>query len=340
MRHGRSTLVASVVTLLALVAAPRGQQAAEAPGGQATAAAKPSQPAPRTPDGRPDLQGTWDFRSPVPLERPEELAGKETLTKAEAEEFQRRRQEAWDKLSRIAVGLRTGYDTNVWFDNGWGHAMTRTSLLIDPADGRLPPMTADTRKRAAEAAVATEVAAGPEDRWLSERCMIGFNAGPPIMSSDYNNNLQVFQMPDQIVLLTEMIHEARIVPLDGRTHLPSSIRQWAGDSRGYWDGDTLVVDTINLLEKTIMAPGRPTGFGWRRKIADNGSDKVHIVERFTRLDVDTLAYEFTVDDPGTYTAPWTARVNMKKTMDPIYEYACHEGNYAMVGILSAARAVE
>ena len=161
-----------------------------------------------------------------------------------------------------------------------------------------------------------------------------------MVPSDYNNNVQILQTPDHVVLHTEMIHNARIVPLDGRPHISSSMRQWMGDSRGRWEGDTLVVDTTNYVARTDSGPARFPGFMWRRNVSDKGSDRVHVIERFMRLDKDTLRYEFTVDDPGTFTAPWTARVDMSRTKGPIYEYACHEGNYAMYGMLSSARAVE
>ena len=312
--------------------------------GQAPAASAKSQPATgdartslRTPDGLPDLQGVWDFRSGVPLERPVELAGEE-LTEAEALEFRRRRFEEHEQRVATSVGFKTGYDTNIWWDNGWGQVITRTSLVVDPPDGRLPSLTPAAEKLVAEARRANELAAGPEDRMLTERCMFGFNAGPPIVPSDYNNNLQIFVTPDHVVLFTEMNHDARVVPLDGRSHLPSSMRQWAGDSRGRWEGETLVVETRSFLEKTAFF--RAPGFSWRRSMSDKGSDQLHVTERFSRLDAKTLLYEFTLNDPGTYTAPWTARVHMKLTEDLIYEYACHEGNYGMFGILSGTRADE
>ena len=325
-------LSSTAVALLARA----GQKPNGTQGPRARSVTKP-RPLPRMADGHPDLQAIWDFRSPVPLERPAELAGKESLTEAEAVEYRRRRLEAEEKRAQTSPGLLVGYDRNVWWDNGWDQLPGRTSLIVDPRDGRLPPLTPAAQKRVAEAAEPNEIAAGPEDRWLSERCMVGFNAGPPIMPSDYNNNLQIFQTPNTIGLLTEMIHEARIVHLDGRPAV--GVRQWAGNSRGWWEGDTLVVDTTNFLEKTNL-PGRPTGFSWRRNISDKGSAKLHVVERFLRTDFDTLVYEFTVDDPDTYAAPWTARVEMKRTTDQIFEYACHEGNMSMFGILSAARAVE
>jgi len=176
------------------------------------------------------------------------------------------------------------------------------------------------------------VAQGPEDVGLSERCMLGFNSGPPITPSEYNNILQLFQTPDHVVIFTEMVHEARIIPLDGRAHLPGDVPQWLGDSRGHWDGDTLVVDTTNFTDKSSFSGGL-LGRG-------ASGETFHLVERFTRVSADTLLYEFTVEDPKTWTRPWTAAVPMQKTDRPIFEYACHEGNYGMTNLLAGARAEE
>ena len=169
------------------------------------------------------------------------------------------------------------------------------------------------------------VAAGPEDRALAERCILGFNSGPPMLPSAYNNNVQLFQTPDTIVILNEMVHSARIVPLDGRSHLTDEVRQWVGDSRGRWDGDTLVVETTNFLRDTSFPAS---------------SEKLHLIERFTRVDADTLVYEFTVEDETTWTRPWTAAVPMRKSDLPLFEYACHEGNYGMTNLLAGARMEE
>jgi len=202
----------------------------------------------------------------------------------------------------------------------------RTSLIVDPADGRLPALTADAQARAAARAEARRLhpADGPEDRSLGERCVL-FNAGPPMLSGPYNNYVQIVQTRDHVVIHNEMIHDARIVPLDGRPHLPSSVRLLLGDSRGRWEGDTLVVETTNFTNKTTV---RGSGEGLR------------LVERFTRSGPSTLLYEFTVDDPASFTKPWSAVLPMTRTGDRLYEYACHEGNYAMTGILRGARAGE
>ena len=166
---------------------------------------------------------------------------------------------------------------------------------------------------------------GPEDRGISERCLLGFNSGPPMTPSAYNNNVQIFQSADHVAILNEMVHSARIIPLDGRRHLPASVRQWVGDSRASWEDDTLVVETRNFLGETSLG---------------GSSASMRLVERFTRVDAATLLYEFTVSDPTTWSGPWTAQVLMSPSDQPLYEYACHEGNYSMASSLSGARAME
>ena len=214
-----------------------------------------------------------------------------------------------------------------WWD--YGDKLTddkRTSLIVDPPDGRIPPLTPEAQKRAdAVKAVRARRPQGPEDLNIPSRCILGFNAGPPMNPSAYNNNFQLFQTPEYVVILNEMVHDARIVPLDGLPHLPEHIRQWRGDSRGHWEGDTLVVDTTNFTGKTTF----------------KGSGKnFHLVERFTRVDAGALLYEYTIDDPESFTKPWSAAIPMTKTEVPMFEYACHEGNYAMTNILGGARAEE
>ncbi|MGH9659597.1 MAG: hypothetical protein ACRD96_13700 [Bryobacteraceae bacterium] len=292
-------------------------------------AAGKSWTAPKTAWGEPDLQGIWDFATITPLERPSELAGKETLTGQEAAEYEkqtleRRNQDRRDGTAESDVAR--AYN-QFWWDYGTKVVGTRrTSLIVDPADGKIPPVTPEARKRGeARAAMLRRPAAGPEERGLAERCILGFNAGPPMLSSAYNNNVQIFQNPGFIVIFNEMVNDARVVPMDGRPHLPQNIRQWRGDSRGRWDGTTLVVDTTNFREQTNFR---------------GASSSFHLVERFTRVAADTLLYEFTVDDPNTWTRPWTVAMPMTKTEGPIYEYACHEGNYGMFNLLAGARAEE
>ena len=293
---------------------------------------------PRTPDGRPDLQGVWDFRTITPLERSKELGTKAFFTAEEAAKYER---EESRRQNRDLIDPKQGGSlyppggvvpyNEFWYDRGNKVAgAKRTSLIVDPADGRFPPRTSEGQKRAEARSVASRndqlgepLAGSWEDRPLQERCLMGLNAGPPMIPGAYNNNVQLFQTRDNVVILNEMVHDTRVVPLDGRPHL--AIRQWKGDSRGHWEGDALVVDTTNFKRETSFP----------------GSDgNMHLTERFTRTDANTLIYEFTVDDPTVWTKPWTAAIPMRKSNDPIYEYACHEGNYAMGSILAGARAAD
>ena len=281
-------------------------------------------------DGQPDLQGIWSNATITPLERPADLAGKATFTAEEAAAYEKQVAE------RNNVDHRTGNaDTDVataynqfWYDRGTKAVGTRrTSLIVDPIDGRLPPLTPEAQKRvqATRARMEEHSTDGPEGRTLGERCIQWATAGPPMLPGPYNNNFQIFETREQVVILNEMIHDARVIPLDGSPHLASNIRQLMGDSRGHWDGNTLVVDTTNFSGQFSV----------------RGSDEnLHLTERFTRVSPDTLLYEFTVDDPTAFTRPWTAQIPVTKTKGPIFEYACHEGNYAMVDILAGARAAE
>ena len=299
------------------------------PADSAAAATPTTANAPRTAWGAPDLMGIWDFRTITPLERPDELAGKEVLAEREAAEFQKKTRKDRNNDQRpekAADDVGRAYN-DFWLD--YGDSLTedkRTSLIVDPPERKIPPLTAAGQVRAdARKEVMERPAHGPEDRGAFERCLLGFNAGPPMHPSGYNNNVQIFQTPDSVALLIEMVHDLRVVPLDGRPHLPESMRQWKGDSRGRWEGDTLVVETRNFTEATSFRGSGPN---------------MHLVERFTRLSPDRLLYEFTIDDPESFTKPWTVAVPMQKTDQPIYEYACHEGNYSMMNILAGARAQE
>jgi hypothetical protein len=310
---------------------------ASPPAAKATAGEKSWTP-PRTADGKPDLQGVWDFRTITPMERPAALGTKAFFTDEEAAAFEKEenRRQNRDLIDPEAGGLMyppggvVPYN-EFWYDRGDKTVGTRrTSLIVDPPNGRFPPLTPEGKnkmdKRAhegRETQLGRPIADSWEDRPLQERCIMGLNAGPPMHPGAYNNNFQLFQTPDYVVFLTEMVHDARVVPLDGRPHL--GVRQWKGDSRGHWEGDTLVVDTTNFKRETSF-PG-------------SGAN-MHLTERFTRTDANTLLYEFTVDDPSTWTSPWTAAVPMARSAEPIYEYACHEGNYAMASILAGARAAD
>jgi hypothetical protein len=293
---------------------------------------------PRTADGQPDLQGVWDYRTITPMERPVSLGTKEFFTEDEAVNFEQdeNRRQNRDLIDPEVGGLMyppggvVPYN-EFWYDRGNKIVGTRrTSLIVDPPNGRLPEMTPEGKKRAElRAAEQRDTQLGHphadswEDRPLQERCIVGLNAGPPMTPGAYNNNVQLFQTPRYVVILNEMVHDARIIPLDGRPH--GQLRQWKGDSRGHFEGDTLVVDTINFKRETSLP---------------NSSANTHLIERFTRTSADTLSYQFTVEDPTVWTRAWTAVVPMRKSDDPIYEYACHEGNYAMASILAGARAAE
>jgi hypothetical protein len=295
---------------------------------------------PRTAWGDPDLQGVWTYKTITPLQRPLELAGRQVLTEEEAAAFE---QDENRRLNRDLVDpAKGGYIyppeseggvvpyNDFWYDRGTQVvASRRTSLIVDPPDGQLPPLTPEAQRRA-DAAPAREDQRGRpradsyEDRPLSERCILMGNAAP-MLSGAYNNNVQLFQAPGYVVLLNEMIHDIRIIPLDERPHLPEHVRLWLGDSRGRWEGDTLVVETKNFTGK--------------RSFRGSG-ESMSLVERFTRVDADTVSYEFTVNDVPTWTSPWTVEFPLSKMQDEIYEYACHEGNYGIAGVLGGARADE
>ena len=306
--------------------------------GPALAVAQPSG-VPRTPWGAPDLQGVWDFRTLTPMERPDELADTQVLTAEEAAQFEQARlAEIAARDDEVPADIVGNYN-QFWFDRGTTVVETnRTSLVVDPSDGRIPPLTPAAQEKQAAIAEARRGVGGHQPTpggWLDDlgtnglqvRCILGFNSGPPMTPGGYNNNVQLIQTPEQVVILNEMNHNARIVPLDGRPHLGPDLRQWVGDSRGRWDGDTLVVETTNFLRETSFMRGA-------------SSPDLHLVERFARVDADTLLYEVTVEDPATWTRPWTYAVPMTRNSEPIYEYACYEGNYAMEVILAGARAKE
>jgi len=276
-----------------------------------------------------DLQGLWTNATITPFERSKEFAGKEFLTDKEAAEFESR---ALQNANRDRRGANAEADVagaynDFWFERGTKVVPTRrTSLVVDPPDGKIPSLTPEAQKAAAARAAALKrLPAGPEDLGLPDRCILWPTAGPPMVPSGYNNNYQILQTPEYVVILVEMIHDVRIIPLDRRPHLKPNIRQWMGDSRGHWEGNTLVVDTTNFTDKTHF----------------RGSDQnLHLVERFTRTGPDTILYEFTVDDPTAFTKSWKGQAPFTRTPGPIYEYACHEGNYGMTNILTGARAQE
>ena len=335
----RVLVVPPVLFALALCVSPAGAQA-------------PFDP-PRLPDGKPDLQGVWDFRTLTPLQRPEDLADKAVLADEEASEIESKaaardaaaNAPTENRDETLPVGGDVGAYNAFWVDQGARVVDDqRTSLIVDPPGGRVPPLqpgivmqelslaadlggTLPVRVRAA--GIGTD---SHQDRGLSERCLLGFNSGPPIVPVGYNQNVQIFQTADYVVIFHEMVHDARIVPLDGRDHLPEGIRQWIGDARGRWEGDTLVIESTNFSAKT--ASFNPS----IAQAAGNGTT-LHLTERFRLAAEDTLHYEYTVNDPRTFTRPFTAVLPMKRG-ELLFEYACHEGNYGLYNMLAGARAKE
>ena len=324
--------------------------------GPAPVAGQSAEPeTPLTPWGDPDLQGVWDFRTIIPLERPDERAEQAFLTDEEAAQLEQEAIEEDERLNApsdvdrplLPAGESTGAYNNFWLD--WGTNVLenrRTSLIVDPPNGKLPPLQPGIRRQQGVDEDGDDVRGmrpvrfrvgggidGPEDRGLAERCLLGFNSGPPVMPSAYNNNIQLFQTEDHVVILVEMVHDFRIIPLDGRPHLPGDIRQWFGDARAHWDGDTLVVETTNFTDKT-------GSFDPLYSITIGEGTWLTLTERYRRLDADTLLYEYTVNDPTTFTRPFTAQLPMRRSAEPLYEYACHEGNHAMPNMLGGARADE
>jgi len=270
------------------------------------------------------------------LERPKELGTKEFFTPEEAAAFEKRKLD--QEHSQAADDVH--YDNVIWQGekNSKDTESRRTSIIFDPPDGRIPPLSPQGQKRAAEEAVAAKrrvAAESAQSRSLAERCITWGADGPPMLGSTYNANLQILQTPSKAVILTEMMHDARVIPLDATPHLAAAVRQLAGDSRGHWEGDTLVVDSTNFTDKTNFRGPPATA---RQDIFS--SPELHVIERFTRVAPNVLLYEFTVDDPTTFTRPWTGIIPMTAIKGPIYEYACNEGNYGLADILRGARLEE
>lgn len=295
---------------------------------------------PRTPDGKPDLQGVWSNNSATPLQRPDQLGDKTELSDEEVAELQARAGKfatvaddaafgdtifslaLADEQEHISRDGKTGSYNNFWmvereFEN-------RTSLIVDPPNGKLPPLTEEAKVRQAQRRAYAREHAGDSyaNRSNTDRCI---TFGAPFIGAGYNSYFRITQTPQHVVVLQEMIHEARIFPIDGRPHIDGDIRQWLGDSRGRWEGDTLVVETTNFSPKSRFF---------------QSSEHLNLTERYTRIADDVLQWEVAVEDPTTWTAPWTAVIRMKKTDEALFEYACHEGNYAMEGILAGKRLEE
>jgi len=302
---------------------------------QRPVAAKPETPAKpwkvsRTADGQPDLQGFWTNTTYVPLERPKNVT-KEFYTKEEVAENIKRAAATEEEQTEPGTVADVHYDfTQFGLDRSQGPLALNlsTSLIVDPPDGRIPPMTAEGLRRAAERAESRK-RLGPLDaaqgQPLSVRCIIMDRIGPPMLAGAYNNNYQIVQTPGYVMILVEMIHDVRIIPLDGRPQLPASVRQWTGSYRGRWEGDTLVVESTNFNGKNPF---------------QGSSENLRLTERFTRVDENTIRYQFTIDDPSTWARPWSAEVPWAKTIGPLFEHACHEGNYGLGNILAGARAEE
>jgi hypothetical protein len=282
-----------------------------------------------TPDGYPDLEGVWNIGTVTPFERPADLKDKPFFTPEESRAYEKAAVTRNNKDQR-----QPGTDQDVanayndaWWEQGTHVVRTlRTSVLIDPPDGRMPALTPAAQKKLAERrAILARLPQGPEDRSLAERCLFFGQEGPPFASGPYNNNYRIIQAKDYVAINIEPLHDTRVIPLDGSPHLPPSIQLWLGDSRGHYDGDALVIDTTNFSEKNSY----------------RGSDgNLHVVERISRLDAETLVYRFTVEDPTAFTRPFTGEYTLGAESGPIYEYACHEGNYALGNMLKGARVQE
>lgn len=307
--------------------------------------AQSDQAGPRTAWGDPDLQGVWNFASNIPLNRPEELGERQLLSEEEAAARQEGILQARDNQDNSpARAGSTGTYNRFWTDTP--RPSRQASLVIDPPDGQVPPLTPAAQRRfdtLVEARHGVDLDAptpggfvddlGP--RGLFVRCITGFNSGPPMIPQSYNQNVQIFQTPTHVVLLNEMVHDVRVVPLVDQPPLSSQVRQWLGSSRGRWEDDTLVVTTTNFRD-LVFEPARLFGGTGSRP----GGTGLVLVERFTRVGPDELQYEFTMDDPTWYSAPWTAQVPMARSDQPLYEFACHEGNYGLENILAGARRAE
>jgi len=321
--------------------------------GQGPAPAKSAWTQTRTVDGQPDLQGVWTMATFTPMERPAHLAGKEFFTEQEAAALsQELTAEGVDPLARTALAAETDeqrrqrlrqskenihYDNAIWLSERQPKGLTtrRTSLVVDPPDGRIPPLTPEAKKREADRMKTdtflmeghpAQSYASHETRTLAERCLVWRHEGPPMLPAAYLDRIQIFQAPGYVAIMQEVSNnQVRLISLDGRPHLPAGIRQWPGDSRGRWEGNTLVVETTNFTHKTHFL---------------GATDALRVVERFTRVDAETIRYEFRVEDSAAWTSPWSAEIPMKKADGPLYEYACHEGNYDLTHILSIARNIE
>ena len=321
---GRESMVVAIVVVLAFLGGPMLVQGQEVS---------------RTAWGDPELNGVWDFRTLTPFERPEDLADQEFFTEEEAAAYEANRLAEFEVRDDQEPADIVGNYNQFWFDPGdQVSATNQTSLVIDPPSGRVPALVSVAQ---AKVDALREHREGIDPHaptyggfvddlgggMFAVRCILGFNSGPPMTPGGYNQNVQLFQTPDHVVLLNEMVHSSRVIPLDGRDHISDKVRQWMGDSRGHWEGNTLVVETTNFLRETSFRNGVTT------------SD-LKLVEKFTRTDAGTLMYDVTVEDPNTWSRPWSYRIPMRANDMPVFEYACHEGNYGLTNILAGAREKE
>ena len=339
-----TTTLAAIIAVLLIAQAPAAGQAqspaTKAAPAKTTPASGKSWTPPRTPDGKPDLQGVWTNNTVTPLERPKDLAAKEFYTEAEMQTLAKQERQRLEQVEEEGQplanhsGVEGAPADDVHYDfsqYGLDRAQAklawnrRTSIIVGP-QGTVPPLTPDAGKRLAEikAKAKGHEFDGPENLTLGTRCLARPNVGPPMLPSAYNSNLQIVQGAGYVAIETEMIHDVRIIPTDGRRHIPASIRQWYGDSVGHWEDNTLVIDTTNF---TDLNPFK-------------GAQNLHVIERLTRADPDTILYQFTVEDPGTWTQPWSGELPITKIDGQLYEYACHEANYGLANTLRGARVAE
>jgi hypothetical protein len=341
MRHRAVASFSALLAVIAVVGLATHGVAGQAPATSKPAPAAPGVPggqgakkwtAPRTPDGQPDLQGYWTNSTYVPLERPDKVT-KAFYTEQEFAAAVKAAAERETEQTEPGTVADVHYDfTQFGLDRSQSAFVKndlRTAMIVDPPNGKMPPLTPEGQKRAADRA-AERRRLGPttdavQNMPVGTRCLIMAGSGPPMMNAGYNSNYQIVQGQGYVMILVEMIHDARIIPIDTRAPLPENMRQWMGDSRGHWEGDTLVIETANLNGKN---PFRGSG------------ERMHVTERLTRVDANTLRYRFTIDDPSTWTAPWTAEAPMTKSVGPIFEHACHEGNYGVRNTLAGARREE
>jgi hypothetical protein len=339
-----TTILAAMIAVLLIAQAPAAGQAqsaaAKAAPAKATPAGGKSWTPPHTSDGKPDLQGVWTNNTVTPLERPKDLAGKEFYTDAELQALAKQERQRLDQVEEEGQppanhsGIAGAPADDVHYDfsqYGLDRAQAklawnrRTSIIVGP-EGRFPALTPDARKRLAElqAKAKGHEFDGPENLSLGARCLARPNVGPPMLPAAYNSNLQIVQGAGYVAIETEMIHDVRIIPTEGRPHIPATIRQWYGDSVGHWEDNTLVIDTTNF---TDLSPFK-------------GAQNLHVIERLTRADEDTILYQFTVEDPGMWTQPWSGELPITKIDGQLYEYACHEANYGLANTLRGARVAE